>query len=670
MYDEPDQSTPMLEGGRLLADRYRLLEKIGEGGAAEVFRARDQRLDRIVAIKLLRTQFLADPASRKRFVIEAKMSAALNHPNIVDIYDFGEAVDGSMFIAMKFIDGQNLKDILQKRGRMTPAEVVSVAQQVCRALSTAHQKGLIHRDVKPQNIMIESNGNVVLTDFGIVKALAAPALTQTGMTFGTAAYLSPEQATGAPVGAPADVYALGCVMYELLSGMPPFVGDNPAVVAYKQVWEQPSPLHERVPEVPPSLENVVMRCLGKDPNKRYPSAEALASELEALQTSFLQPTQAISVGLGAMAAYGANAGEYTPASSLAPAERSAPVPMPLVADPAITTPPPVRAQPTFNSVPMPYVQQQQARNSTRPMAEPRLATAPHARQVQTINVERRRIGWLPLGLLGIVGLGLCGLLAWQGPGFMAAVTGGRGVPTATLTVALAIEATSTVGVVAGVVTPATEPTAPVAPTNTPPPLAPTDTPPPVDTPAPTNTPQPPAPTEVVPPTQAPIVVATDTPPPLAPTNTPEPQPPGEGSSLTLEDSSFVGGRTGQYQGRSARWIYGQGTQVNTMATAFNLTGTPNAGRLVLLGNDDERPEKSRIRVTVNDLIVYEGENPLPNTTGGPGGRGIWGEATFDIPSGYLIPGTNTIAISNLDTSNCARCPNFVMLDSATVTLIP
>src|SRR4051794_15690985 len=192
-----DADTPMFEGARLLAGRYKLLEKIGEGGAAEVFRALDERLDRIVAVKLLRPQFTSDPQSRQRFEVEARAAAGLTHPNIVDIYDFGEAQDGSMFIVMQYVQGDNLKDILQHRGRLSTSEVVSIAEQVCSALTVAHANGLIHRDVKPQNIMIDTAGKVRLTDFGVVKALSAPALTQSGMTFGTAAYLSPEQATGA-----------------------------------------------------------------------------------------------------------------------------------------------------------------------------------------------------------------------------------------------------------------------------------------------------------------------------------------------------------------------------------------------------------------------------------------------------------------------------------------
>src|SRR3954453_7489085 len=252
-------------GAPLLVGRYALLEKIGEGGAAEVYRAHDTRLNRVVAIKILRPHLMADASSQARFMNEARTAAGLSHPNIVDVYDFGETPGGSMFIVMQYVEGRNLKDVLPQRGRMPPADVISITIQVCRALAAAHAKGLIHRDVKPQNIMLDRQGNVRLTDFGVVKALSGGGeLTQAGMTFGTAAYLSPEQATGAPIGPQSDIYGLGCVMYEMLCGDPRFTGDSPASVAYKQVWEQPRPLHDLVPEVLPSLENVVMRCLNKE----------------------------------------------------------------------------------------------------------------------------------------------------------------------------------------------------------------------------------------------------------------------------------------------------------------------------------------------------------------------------------------------------------------------
>ena len=276
-----------------LADRYRFLSKAGDGAAAEVYRAHDQRLDRIVAIKLLRPQFVSDPASRYRFMREAETVARLSHPNIVEIYDFGEGSDGAMFIVMEYIEGQNLKELLHRRGRLIPSDAISMAIQMCRALAKAHATGLIHRDVKPQNIMVKSDNTICLTDFGIAKAFSGPSLTQTGMTFGTAAYMSPEQATGDTVTPASDIYSLGCVMYEMLSGAPPFTGDNAVAVAHKQVWEQPRPLRDVAAVIPPVLESIVMRCLNKNPTDRYASAEELADEMERLTDASSQPTQAV-----------------------------------------------------------------------------------------------------------------------------------------------------------------------------------------------------------------------------------------------------------------------------------------------------------------------------------------------------------------------------------------
>ncbi|HUP27023.1 MAG TPA: protein kinase, partial [Chloroflexia bacterium] len=653
--------TPMIEGGRLLADRYRLLEKIGEGGAAEVFRAKDQRLDRIVAVKLLRPQFTFDQASRKRFVAEAKSSASLSHPNIVDIYDFGEGPDGSMFIAMQYIEGQNLKDILQKRGRLSAAETINITRQACHALSVAHAAGMIHRDVKPQNIMVDRNGNAHLTDFGIVKALSGPSLTQSGMTFGTAAYMSPEQATGAPVGPPADIYSLGCVMYEALSGMPPLMGENPAVVAYKQVWEQPRPLHEVVPEVPPSLEAVVMRCLNKDAARRYPSTDALAADLDSLNSAFNQPTQAVS--LGAAATSGGVAGQYSRAGSRAPAELSQPVPMPKDVTVVQPRPQPVVA---YNSGPVANVPP--ARPVTGPYTQ---MPAPKAAVQEVTQVKTRRsAAWLPALLAALIGLGLLGFAAWQNRGVFGGATSDvtpTPSPSATVTsqptlAPTQVPPTATQGaiVILSPAPPSPEPPAtdtPVPPTETPPPPppAPTDTAAPIDTPAPepqpSDTPVPePAPTETP--------ASVDPTPPPAETN----------GNVTLQDSAFRGGYSGVYHGVSAAWIYGTGTRNSTMSARFNVQGRPGAGRLTIRGVDSEGAAKMPIMITINDVVLYQGEDPLPNDFANAGkGPGNWGLDTWDIPAGMLKPGNNTLTISNLSPSGCVTCPAFVMVDYANVS---
>jgi serine/threonine-protein kinase len=664
----------MNEGGRLLADRYRLLEKIGEGGAAEVFRAKDQRLDRLVAVKLLRSQYTHDQASRQRFIHEAKASASLSHPNIVDIYDFGEGLDGAMFIAMQYIEGQNLKDILQKRGRLTAEETISITRQACYALSAAHARDMIHRDVKPQNIMIDRKGNAHLTDFGIVKALSGPSLTQSGMTFGTAAYMSPEQATGAPIGPASDIYSLGCVMYEALAGTPPFMGDNPAVVAYKQVWEQPRPLHELVPEVPPSLENVVMRCLNKDPNRRYPNTEALAADLDSINAAFNQPTQAVS--LGTLAA----PPSWAPADALPAAEMSQPVPMPSqAAAGGVGTVPVARAQtPTYSSMPVPQV----AAAPPVRAAAPYTGAAEQPRQLQTVDVTTRRrgIGWAPVALIAALGLLVLGLAAWQGRNFLnAPVTPGG--PTASPT-ATQLAVVPTVGLsptlTAGVI---------VQESPTPPPteLPPTDTP----TPLPTDTPEP----TPVPPTDTPVpVVPTDTPeppptpepepPPPTPEPQPEPEPEPEPSptpeplaepagSVRVDDNGFAGGYTNAnrlYHGVTAVWIYGRGTRYHTMSTRFNIPGRPRgAATLTIRGLDSEDAAKTPILITVNDTQIYSGGNPLPDDfASGPSGPGNWGTYSWRMDPGTLKGGANTLTISNLSSSACMNCPAFFMLDYVTI----
>ena len=638
------EGTPTQAGAAqpLLGGRYRLLGKVGEGGAAEVFRAIDTRLDRVVAVKLLRPQFTSDQQSRARFAVEARAAAGLSHHNIVDVYDFGEALDGSMFIVMQFVEGQNLRDLLLERGRFSPGEVVSIAQQVCRALSVAHANGLIHRDVKPQNIMLDRAGNVRLTDFGVVKALSSPGLTQSGMTFGTAAYLSPEQATGAAIGPPSDIYALGCVMYEMLSGMPPFTGDNPAIVAYKQVWEQPRPLHDLAPEVPPSLEAVVMRCLNKDPGRRYPTANDLAAELERLTISFTQPTQAVPVPSAGYATPGSEY-EQTPKAQVSQA-----IPMPLAAGDAGPAVPPVRAQTTgYNGTPTPGL-------ATAPYAGPAGSSLP----VVTVN-DRRGLGWLPVALLVLALVGLCGLAAWQGRNFLpAGILGAGATPTVPVVGGLPPEPTAspTLGqVVEG--SPVTS-----LPTNTPVPPTATSPPPPTDTPAP------------VPPTDTPAPPPTDTPVPPPPTDTPVPPPPPPpvNNTITLEDNAFVGGYTrsdGMYHRRTAHWVYGQGTDYHTMSASFNLDQVPDGPiNLTIVGVDSEDDAKTPMRLLINSTVIYEGANPLPDDTrGGVNAPGNWGSYTWQFNSAALQPGTNTLTVSNLDPSDRINYPIFIMVDYAAIS---
>ena len=261
-------------------ERYEIHERIGRGGMADVFLARDLLLDRPVAIKVLFPEFATDPAFVERFRREAQAAANLNHPNIVAVYDWGRA-GTTYFMAMEYVQGRTLAEMLHARVRLTADQAADVAMEVASALSFAHQNGVVHRDVKPANILIANNGQVKVADFGIARAIDAGAdnLTQAGAVMGTATYFSPEQAQGAQPDPRSDLYSLGIVLYELVSGQPPFIGDSQVAIAYKQVHEAPRPLNHTVPEIPRQFEAIVAKCLAKNPNVRYDTAVALREDL-------------------------------------------------------------------------------------------------------------------------------------------------------------------------------------------------------------------------------------------------------------------------------------------------------------------------------------------------------------------------------------------------------
>ena len=248
---------------------------------ADVFLGRDRLLDRQVAIKVLFPEFAVDPNFVERFRREAQAAANLSHPNIVNVYDWGKH-SGTYFIAMEYVDGRTLADILRSNGHVTPKQAAEIASEVAAALGFAHAAGLVHRDVKPANILIGSNGQVKVADFGIARAMNAPTesnLTQAGAVMGTATYFSPEQAQGAQPDPRSDLYSLGIVMYEMVAGRPPFTGQNPVSIAYKQVHDNPQPLNQLVADVPRAYEAIVAKLLAKDPRVRYASADALRDDL-------------------------------------------------------------------------------------------------------------------------------------------------------------------------------------------------------------------------------------------------------------------------------------------------------------------------------------------------------------------------------------------------------
>jgi serine/threonine-protein kinase len=267
------------DDGRPFDGRYRLLGPLGTGGMATVYLAEDESLGRKVAIKILAERYAEDEQFVERFRREARSAAGLNHPNIVQIYDRGEA-EGTYYIAMEHLEGRSLKDIIAAEAPLKPDRTIDISLQILQALRFAHAHGVVHRDIKPHNIILAADGRPKVTDFGIARAGAASQMTEVGSIIGTAQYLSPEQARGQPVQPQADIYSLGVVLYEMLTGRVPFEGDSAVAIAFRHVSEPPTPPSELNPLVPPALEQVVMRALAKDPARRYASADEMSADLE------------------------------------------------------------------------------------------------------------------------------------------------------------------------------------------------------------------------------------------------------------------------------------------------------------------------------------------------------------------------------------------------------
>ncbi len=258
--------------------RYRVTERIGSGGMAEVYKAQDEVLGRTVAVKVLHERYAAEPNFVARFRQEAQAAANLQHPNIVNIYDWGREGE-TYYIVMEYVKGTDLKAMVERQGPLDPAKVAAYAVQICSALAEAHGYDVIHRDIKPHNIVITPDDTVKVMDFGIARA-GNTTMTQTGSVLGTAQYISPEQAQGRPLGPSSDLYSLGITLYELVTGRLPFDADTPVAVALKQVNEQPVPVRQVRPAVPASLEAVIMRALRKDPSERYISAKEMRADLK------------------------------------------------------------------------------------------------------------------------------------------------------------------------------------------------------------------------------------------------------------------------------------------------------------------------------------------------------------------------------------------------------
>jgi tRNA A-37 threonylcarbamoyl transferase component Bud32 len=658
--DDPQRHGSRFVTGRVLAGRYEILDRIGEGGTAEVFRARDHRLDRIVAVKVLRPQYGQDTDARARFATEARSAAALDVSNIVPVYDFGAADDGSLFIVMRYIAGPSLRKVLSEQGALSVGVVLEIGAQIARALAEAHDHGLIHRDVTPGNILIDTDGTAHLTDFGTVKALAGSVdLTRSGMIFGTAAYLAPEQATGGPIDGRTDVYALGVVLYEALTGAPPFRGDDPVAVSYRQAHELPAPITAVMPGLDPEIADLVMASLEKDPDRRPQSAGQFAQTLESIERRVaVRGVNALPLIAGTPDSVHA-AGVGDPEPPRLDSETVMIKPVAAVDDdggfdttavaPAVFAPP--------------------------PPLERGIVTPPPNYARRGSSERRDRGGFGPLLLLGALGLVALVVLFFL---MRLLNSGDNGVASGPTPTATAVAATTEPA--APSITPTPEPSGPTIQPTAVATLAPVVTPePPAITPEPSiATPEPPVVTPEPPVVTPEPPIVTPEPPvvtPEPPVVTPEPpvvtpQPPAGEQRAQIGDESFVGDypSDGEYHGRSASWVYGQGTAFNTMSAAFSLV-SPDANvpaRLEMVGLDGENPLSNGTRISINGVTIYEGPSPFPNDTCcGGSGPGNWGAVAFDIPAGVLGL-DNTLTVSNLEPTDCTECPKYVMVDFAEV----
>ncbi len=269
----------MIMKGQKISDRYQIIKSIGEGGMANVYLAYDTILDRNVAVKVLRGDLASDEKFVRRFQREALSASSLSNPNIVEVYDVGED-NGEYYIVMEYVEGKHLKNLLKKRGKLTVPEVVDIVLQITNGLSVAHDSYIIHRDIKPQNILILENGLIKITDFGIAVAINSTQLTQTNSVMGSVHYLPPEQASGKGATLQSDIYSIGILMYELLCGKLPFKGDNAVEIALKHLKEPMPSIRDEIPEIPQSVENIILKATAKNPKNRYADAREMHEDLK------------------------------------------------------------------------------------------------------------------------------------------------------------------------------------------------------------------------------------------------------------------------------------------------------------------------------------------------------------------------------------------------------
>jgi eukaryotic-like serine/threonine-protein kinase len=272
-------ATGQLSAGTVIGDRYEILQLLGQGGMGAVYKVRDKELDRIVALKLIRPEFAKNAEILRRFKQELILARQVTHRNVIRIFDLGQA-DGVKFITMDFVEGQDLRHLLLEKGKFPPDQAARIMLQICRALEAAHNEGVIHRDLKPQNIMLDANDRVHVMDFGIARSAYLPGMTQTGALLGTPEYMSPEQARGEKLTAQSDIFSLGVIFYELLTGKSPYHSDTPLSTLWKRMHEKATPPVVVDPAIPQVLNDIVVKALEIEPEKRFASAREMAHILE------------------------------------------------------------------------------------------------------------------------------------------------------------------------------------------------------------------------------------------------------------------------------------------------------------------------------------------------------------------------------------------------------
>ncbi len=652
--------------GLVVQDRYEVGDWLGQGSAATVCRARDLRLDRAVAIKLLRPELRADPAFVTRFAREARCAAQLSHPHIVPIYDYGE-VAGTFFIVMEYIAGGDLRARLHAGQPLPVAEAVRLAIEVAEGLGAAHAVGIVHRDVKPGNILLARDGRAKITDFGIVKMIGVPTVTMVSLSLGTPHYAAPEQTSGGEITPATDVYALGVVLFEMLAGRLPFEGSSLIEVAMQHLQAPPPALSRLNPAVPTELEAILAQALAKEPRERFPDGTSFAAALREQERALGHLEEAgpgapaITVRLATLPRADAPAGsELDPVGARAESESTSaafagapasveghtgPDPRTDAAPPRMgqagvetrepanepVEPPAITPLFTQDEGPLSEVPSSRARGYERRGVPIRPAVLGRAR-----TESRSRAAAVVAGVIFFA----CGLALFAATGGL----GRRGAadtipPTSDVAGVTAVRTPDTSGEMPGITIVETTTAAPAGASG----------------PAPSTAPAAAATSAPAAPTGAPTSEPTATPAPL-------------GREVVVDDDAFRGGFSAprNYRGRTARWVYGALGPYDTMTASFTIDGTPGTGELLLKGIDSEGGAPTPMEIRINDTVIYQGGNPLPKETW-RGPVAPWGEATFPIPDGVLHGGRNIITISNLAPVNNFNAPPYVMVDAAVIS---